>query len=110
MSTITINGNTYSGNSIVVSNGKVIIDGKDATPKEKTINISVQGNIHELNVDSCDKISVEGSARNIKTMSGDVRVTGDVQGNIQTMSGDIGCGIVYGSVSSLSGDILNNKK
>ena len=31
MSTISINGNTYSGNSIV-TNGKVIINGKDVTP------------------------------------------------------------------------------
>lgn len=53
MSTITIDGNTYSGNSIVVTtNGKIIINGKDVTPDNKEINISVQGNIDELKVDT----------------------------------------------------------
>ncbi len=52
MSTIIINGNTYSGNSIVVTNGKVIINGKDVTPDGKevvvlyeVINIDDKGNV-----------------------------------------------------------------
>jgi hypothetical protein len=109
MSTITINGNTYSGNSIVVSNGKVIINGKDVTPDSKEINISVKGDIEKLEVDACNKISVEGSVKNIKTQSGDVDVTGDVDGNIQTMSGDVECAMVGGSISTMSGDVKHRR-
>ena len=105
MSTIIINGNTYSGNSIVVTNGKVIINGKDVTPDGKELNISVEGSIEELKVDTCNKVSVTGSVKSISTKSGDIEVTGDVDGSVQTMSGDVDCGHVQGSVSTMSGDI-----
>jgi len=105
MSRITINGNSYSGDSIVVTNGKVVIDGKDVTPDSKEINISVDGNIDELKVDACDKVLVTGSVKNISTISGDVGVTGDVGGSIQTISGDVECGCVEDSVSTISGDV-----
>ena len=109
MSTITINGNTYSGNNIVVINGKVIVNGKDVTPDSKEINISVQGNIDELKVDACNKVSVEGSVKFISTKSGDVEVTGNVDGNISTMSGDVHCENVNGLVSTMSGNIKHKK-
>jgi hypothetical protein len=109
MSTITINGNTYSGNSIVVTNGKVVISGKDVTPDSKEINISVVGDIEQLKVDACNKVSVEGSVKSISTQSGDVEVTGDVDGSISTMSGDVDCGHVQGSISTMSGDVKHRR-
>lgn len=105
MSTITINGNTYSGNSIIITNGKVVINGKDVTPDSKEINILVHGNIDELRVDSCNEVSVTGNVTNISTKSGDVIVTGDVDGSVQTKSGNVDCEYVEGSVSTMSGDI-----
>lgn len=109
MSTITINNNTYSGNSIVVTNGKVIIDGKDITPNNKEINISVHGDIDELKVDACNKVSVTGNAKNISTKSGDVEVIGNVDGSMHTMSGDVDCGNVTGSINTMSGDIKHRR-
>jgi hypothetical protein len=109
MSTVIINGKTYVGNSISVTNGKVIVDGKNVTPESKEINIKVEGNIQELKVDACDKIEVAGNVSNIHTQSGDVEVTGDVTGNIQTMSGDVDCANVGGSISSMSGDIKHRR-
>ena len=105
MSIITINGNTFSGSNIIVTNGKVLINGKDVTPDSKEINISVVGNIEQLKVDACNKVSVEGNVQSISTKSGDVEVSGDVDGSISTMSGDVDCGHVKGSVSTMSGDI-----
>jgi hypothetical protein len=109
MSTITINGNTYSGNSIVVTNGKVVINGKDVTPDSKEINIFVVGDIEQLKVDDCDKISVNGNVKSISTQSGDVEVTGDVDGSISTMSGDVDCENVQGSISTMSGDVKHRR-
>ncbi len=109
MCTITINGNIYSGNSIVVTNGKVIINGKDVTPDSKEINISVVGDIEQLKVDACNKVSVEGSVKSISTLSGDVEVSGDVDGSISTMSGDVDCGHVQGSISTMSGDVKHRR-
>lgn len=109
MATITINNKTYVGNSITITNGKVIIDGKDTTPDAKEINISVDGNIEELNVDACNKVFVNGSVGDIRTQSGDVDVSGDVSGMISTMSGDVKCGNVGGKISTMSGDVKHRK-
>lgn len=109
MSTISINGNTYSGNSIVVTNGKVIINGKDVTPDSKEINIKVDGNIDELKVDVCNKVEITGDVSNVKTQSGDVEISGNVTGSIQTMSGDVDCGTVGGSISTMSGDVKHRR-
>lgn len=109
MSAIIINGNIYSGNSIVVTNGKVIVNGKDVTPDSKDINIIVQGDIDELKVDACNKVFVTGNVNNISTKSGDIDITGIVEGNVQTMSGDVDCGNILGSVSTKSGDIKHRR-
>ena len=52
MSSVTINGKTYTGNNIIVSNGKIMVDGKNVTSDDKVINITVNGNIDSLKVDS----------------------------------------------------------
>ena len=105
MSTFTINGTTYSGNNIVVTNGKVIINGKDVTPDSKEINISIQGDINELTVDTCTQLTITGNVKELSTKSGDININGDVHGSVQTMSGDVDCGNVAGSISTMSGDI-----
>jgi hypothetical protein len=109
MSTITINGVSISGNNVVVSNGKVFVNGKDFTPEIKEINIVVNGNIDKLEVDSCDKVQVKGKVGNVKTLSGDVDVSGDVNGSISTMSGDVDCNNVSGSIATMSGDVKYKK-
>jgi hypothetical protein len=105
-SIVTIGNQTYSGNSIIISNNKITIDGIDVTPDSKEINITVNGNIDELRVDNCKMVSVVGDVKNIKTMSGGVDVTGGVDGNIKTMSGSVDCGgSVGGSITTISGNI-----
>ena len=106
MSTVRINGVTFSGNSVSIKNGKVSIDGEVIdTGTEKNIRIEVTGNIEKINADACDSISVSGTAGPITTMSGDV-TCGNVDGSVSTMSGDVRCGVVCGSVSTMSGDII----
>jgi hypothetical protein len=111
MNKVTINGVTITGGkSISISNGRVIINGKDVTPDAKEINISVEGNVERLEADVCEKISVTGNAGKISTMSGDVDVQGSVEGSVQTMSGNVDCsGNVGGNVSTMSGDVKHRK-
>ena len=110
MNQISINGVSVSGGrSIVISNGKIVVDGKDVTPEGKEINISVSGNVDKLEVDACSQISVTGDAQNVKTLSGDVEIAGSVTGNVQTMSGDVDCGNIGGSISTMSGDVKHKK-
>ncbi len=108
-SQVTINGKSYFGNNISVSNNKVYIDGKEATPGEdKVINISIEGNVESLSVDGCDHVTVSGSAGSVKTLSGNVNIKGDVSGDANTMSGNLSCGNVGGSVKTMSGNIRKN--
>jgi len=108
---IKINGVTVESScrSVVISKGRVIVDGKDVTPDSKDIRIVVSGDIEELRADCCDYISVAGNVKSIKTQSGDVAITGDVAGSVQTMSGDVNCGMVKGSIATMSGDIKHKR-
>jgi len=108
---ITINGKTInmSGDNIIISNGKVLIDGKDVTPDAKKIDIKVTGNIETLDVDTCDRIHIEGEVYTVKTMSGEV-VCGDIKGDVKTMSGDVSADVITGKVKTMSGDIRHGRR
>jgi len=113
MNTININGSMIigsSGKNITIANGRVIIDGKDVTPDSKGINITVHGNIDQLQVDACSKITVSGDAGSIKSQSGDIDIAGNVFGSVSTMSGDISCGDVGLRANTMSGDINRSNK
>lgn len=106
MGVITINNKSYSGSSVIINDGKVIIDGKEAnTANHKTINITVTGDVTSINADHCAKIEVKGNAGSIKTMSGDVKC-GNVTGSVSSMSGDISCKQIQWNASTMSGDII----
>lgn len=106
MNTITINGATiHAKGNISISNGKVVVDGKDVTPDSKKITIIINGDNSQINADACERIEVRGNCGAIKTMSGDVEVSGSVDGDVKTMSGDVKCENISGSVSTMSGDI-----
>lgn len=111
MNAVTINGVTITsrGSSIVVSNGKVIIDGVDYTPDGKEVSIAVTGNVERLEADSCETVHVTGNVGNVQTQSGDVEVGGSVSGSVTTMSGDVDCGTIGGSVSTMSGNVKHHR-
>lgn len=103
--TIRINGVTIaSGRNITITDGRVVIDGRDVTPDGKTITIEVVGDVDRLEVDACDEIAISGSAGSISTQTGDV-ACGGVSGSVSTMSGDVECGDIGGSVQTMSGDV-----
>lgn len=95
MSTININGKTFTGNNITVNNGKIIIDGKEVTDhgKDASITVEVHGNVEKLDCTSC-------------TIHGDV--TGDVDANTvncKNIAGNVdantvNCGDVGGDVEA----------
>lgn len=91
MSSVTINGKTYTGKTIEVNGNDVKIDGKPvdaADPKCKEINIVVNG--------GCGSIVVG---------VGDVTVKGPVDGEIHTDVGNIECGNVTGDVDNAMGAV-----
>lgn len=107
MASININGNIIAGRSINISNGRILVDGKDLTPDSKNITISVDGNIGTLEVDSCQKVDIKGNVEgDVKTVSGDIRCY-NVGGNVSAVSGDIKANRIQGNCSTVSGDIEN---
>lgn len=102
---ITLNGVTYSGNSLIVSGNKIFIDGKDLTPDSKTIKIDVNGNVDNLEVDYCESLSIKGDVGSCETTNGNVNISGNVNGNVETTNGNVRCGNISGSVKTRNGNI-----
>ena len=85
--------------NMVISNGKITVDGRpleelmgDSNPKEKVVNITIDGDVERLDVDICQTIHVTGDAKRIKTNSGDIKIDGDVDGDVQANCGSIEIG------------------
>lgn len=105
--TIIINGKTYSGNTVSMKDSKIYIDGTEQYKDEKVINITVNGNVDELNLNPCSNVVINGNVLgNVETISGNIECR-DIYKNAETVSGNIKVeGNVLGSVSSVSGDIV----
>ena len=105
---ITVNGKTYKGNNISISNGVVVIDGKRYDDKDaKNINISVVGNLESLDVDSCEMIMITGDVGTVETVNGNVKC-GNVNGNVKTTNGNIKAGDIHGKATTSNGNIKRN--
>ncbi len=105
-SVITINGKTYIGNNISISNsGKVVIDGvvQDGGDLVGPVHIEVKGNVEKIDLIS-GSVVVNGSCGKVKTTSGDVNCW-DVTESVITTSGDVTTKVIHGNVSTMSGDI-----
>jgi len=98
MSEIIVNKSSYYGKNIQIINGKVLIDGVDATPSSKAIIVSIEGNIENLYLEYSNSITIKGNVSNIKTASGDIIIHGDVTNGITTVSGDVRCQNVIGNI------------
>lgn len=104
---LTLNGVSYSGRNISVTNGRVVIDGRDVTAaadSQSKLVIEVKGDLEHLEVGSCASVTIAGAVGSVSTASGDVHC-GDVGGRVSAVSGDIYCCNVTGDVESVSGDI-----
>lgn len=115
MGTCTVNGRVYRNINgvITIENGRMLVNGTPIEDwresEEKTINITIEGNVESLDASVCNTITINGDVKKVKTGSGDVSVKGSVTGDIQTGSGDVECGNVEGDVSTGSGDIRCGK-
>lgn len=109
MGSININGKTYTGNNIVVTNGKVIIDGKEAESGNDSTNIKVIVN-GDLNKLDCTDAEINGNviggvdATNLtcEIIGGDVDAN---TVNCTTIGGDVdantvNCNHVEGSIDA----------
>lgn len=106
-SKITINGQTFEGQNIVINDGNVEVDGNTTTfLNSKKIIVNVYGDAESVHTQSGD-IKVNGTVGSILSSSGDVDCR-NVLGDIQTSSGDVNCSKVSGNIRTFSGDITKS--
>ena len=113
MNVVQINGKTYTSNhSISVTNGRVIIDGKEVKEDAKnvmTIKV-VEGSINELKTDLavvCENVTGNvdaGGSVSADNIGGDVHASGsvscdDVKGDVHA-GGSVSCDDVGGSIKA----------
>lgn len=97
--------------SMVINNGKIIIDGKatDIPTDYPNITINIQGDIERLEVEQCEKINISGNAKRVKTNCGSIDVQGDIQGDAHTNCGSISCKVVEGDAHTNMGSIYKGR-
>lgn len=111
---VSINGKSYTGNVISISNGKVFIDGKLATEdntNNKIININIKlSEGTNIEIDHASTIQLYGNLNELKSGSGNVEVMGDVK-SIKTGSGNVKFETLSagGTVNTGSGNIKYKK-
>lgn len=110
--TIIVNGDFVRRktiNTMVINGGKILVDGKPLSEldreDERVINITIEGDVERLEIDSCTKVEVQGDAHRIKTSCGDIEIHGDVDGDVHTNMGSITCGDVSGDCHTNMGSI-----
>jgi len=103
-SSVTINGQTFSGRSISIVGDRIVIDGAEVGDSlVGPISVVVNGNADSVET-TAGSVEVTGAVGWIKTMSGDVHCS-DVTGDVGTMSGDVICQKIAGNAKTMSGDI-----
>lgn len=104
-SEVSINGKSYKGKDVSISNGTLTVDGvvqdKDIS---HDVDITVTGDIDILDLNS-GRVEAH-SIGQVSTMSGGVRC-GDISGSVTTMSGDVRSGRIAGNIETMSGDIIH---
>lgn len=102
---ISINGKSYKGNDVSISNGVLTIDGDVQDENiSHDVDITVIGDIETLDMNS-GKVKAN-SIGQVETMSGNVHC-GNISGSVTTMSGDVNSGSVSGNIETMSGDITH---
>lgn len=111
---VSINGQTYTGNTISINNGSVYVDGDLVGGAGSLLNVPkievyVMGDCDSVDAGS-GNITVAGAVGSADTGSGNISVTGDINGDCDTGSGNITCkGSIAGKAKTGSGNIKSGK-
>lgn len=109
-STVSINGEIYSGQTVEMVNGKVYVDNvlqKREKPFIGDISIQVNGDVDSIETGS-GNVTAQ-SVTSISTGSGNVKCH-DVMDSVSTMAGNVRCNHVHGNITTMSGKISKNLK
>lgn len=105
VNTIIVNGRKIecSGNSVVINDGVVMVDGKTiANEKCKENNVIINGDVTDL--ECSGSVTVKGNVKGDIDCSGMCKIEGDVGGDVNA-AGSVSCGKIKGGVIA-SGSIM----
>lgn len=107
--TIWVNGKSYTGSALSISNNKVVVDGVEqvvgSTENENTYNIKIEGNADVVNVGGCGNVDIDGDAGHVSNVSGDIKISGNST-KTSSVSGNISvAGSVSGWINTVSGSV-----
>lgn len=93
-----------NSNGVVTVNGIEVVDEKSSVK----LTIKIEGHARNVTLNGSGTVEVGHNIEGyVKTQSGDVKVLGYVDGDVSTMSGDVETNEVWGSVSTMSGNITH---
>lgn len=105
---VTIDGRTFSGQSIQINGDQVVVDGVvQQGSLVGPITVTVNGDCESVENGNGD-VTVTGSAGSVRTSTGGVRCAA-VSGDVTTSVGNVNCGDVGGSVRTSVGNISYRK-
>lgn len=99
MNRITINGQTinYAGNSVVIHNGKIIVDGNVVQEYHgSNVKVTIEGNVGKINCDG--SVEIHGDSGDVDC-GGNCEISGDVKGDVDA-GGSVTCGNVLGDIDA----------
>lgn len=103
--TATINDVTHNvKNSLVMQNGRVIVDGVDVTKEYENVSITIHGDVKEMQVTVCKEVTINGNVGSVTNTHGDLKC-GNVTGDVETVHGDVECNNVGDGVKTIHGKI-----
>ncbi len=109
-STVTVNGKSWSGNSVSVVNNRIFVDGKEVDNENDVkkiytpVTIKVSGDCETVESQN-GNITIEGSAGSAESTNGEITVEGDVTGSVKTTNGNVFANCIRGGVKTVNGDI-----
>ena len=95
------------GNNITISNGKVIVDGKEVSDlseiEGKQITINIEAKVDSLSVDN-GIVNAKDVGGDVVTKNGNIQCS-NVQGNVTSKNGNIKANTVHGDCETKNGNI-----
>ena len=99
-----------NGSTITRVDNKLIVDGQeiDLNKPQQIINITIDGNVENLDVPVLGTLSIQGDCKSVDVTNGSINIQGNVSGDVQTVNGSIKANSILGKCSTVNGSIKTN--
>jgi len=102
---VIVNGKSYKGTNIVVTNDRVIIDGVEQgdSYKDQKISVVVNGTVESMSLSGAD-LNINGNVFTVNVEGGNVKCE-EILGNVNVVNGNIKCKSIEGNVQAVNSNV-----